>query len=341
VAKELTSRGLKVSSNSSDLSGIRGWFIASGVLEEWDVKEDRYEEVIGVGAKTIDALKNLSVEQVAFLRAMATLDVQDFTTYTSIVTHAESLFIGQVDFNKKMLEKDIVQPLEAAGFIEVKRPPKSVPGARGGKPADVRATPKFDAEVAMPLLESLFKNAGQRDLRKIKSMPLAQLVADVRQNRDINLKGAALEMLAVRFCLLLNLKLLGLRHTDDKISAGGEVDAIMHSSGLIYSRWQIQCKATDKITYETLAKECGVAVVSLASVILIVSTGTLTPGAAKYRAHIVQKTALNMIVIDGPLLDAIVADPSAIGRILEAQAKDAMRLKEQLLPLQPTVLPVA
>jgi hypothetical protein len=340
VTAELKSRGLTVSENSSDLSGVRGWLEAAGVLNGWEVLEDQYAKIIGAEAKTIDALKDLTIAQVAFLRAMVALNVQDFTTYTSVVTHAEALFSGQVTFNKKMLEKEIVQPLERAGFIEVRRPPKSVPGARGGKPADVRPTAKFETDVATPLLESLFKNAGRKDLRKIRSVPLAQLVADVRQNHDINLKGHALEMLAIRFCQLLGLEFMGRRQTDDKVSAGGEVDAIMQSTRLIYSRWQIQCKATDKIAYETLAKEYGVAAVSLASVILIVSTGELTPGAAKYRAHIVQKTALNMIVIDGTALDAIVADPSIIGSILEAQAKDAMRLKEQLLPLQPAVIAI-
>jgi site-specific DNA-methyltransferase (cytosine-N4-specific) len=341
VTAELKSRGLTVSDNSSDLSGVRGWLEAAGILKGWEVLEDQYAKIIGAEAKTIDALKDLTVAQVAFLRAMVALNVQDFTTYTSVVTHAESLFAGQVTFNKKLLEKEIVQPLETAGFIEVRRPPKSVPGARGGKPADVRPTSKFDTDVATPLLESLFKNAGRKDLRRIRSVPLAQLVADVRQNRDINLKGQALEMLAIRFCQLLGLEFVGWRQTEDKVSAGGEVDAVMQSTRLIYSRWQIQCKATDKIAYETLAKEYGVAAVSLASVILIVSTGALTPGAAKYRAHIVQKTALNMIVIDGTALDAIVAAPSVIGSILETQARDAMRLKEQLLPLQTVVLPGA
>jgi len=112
------------------------------------------------------------------------------------------------------------------------------------------------------------------------------------------------------------------------------VDGMMHSSRLIYSRWQIQCKATDKITYETIAKEFGVAAVSLASVILIVSTGEMTPGAEKYRAHITQKTPLNLIIIDGKAMDEIVSDPAAIGVILGNQAKSAMKLKEQLIPLE-------
>ena len=193
----------------------------------------------------------------------------------------------------------------------------------------------------MPILESLFKNGGMKDLRMIRSIPLSQLVADMRQNADINLKGTALEILAIRFCQLLGLDFMGWRQTDERMSAGGEVDGMMHSSRLVYSRWQIQCKATDKITYEMLAKEFGVSVVSLASVILIVSTGRMTPSAESYRSHIVQRTPLNMVVIDGPALDVIVSDPSTIGGILESQAKNAMRLKEQLLPLQQTRLSAA
>jgi hypothetical protein len=340
IPDELEQRGLSVSRSSSDLSGIAGWLRAAGVLKEWDVVEDRCAELMGAAPETIDALMGLSVAQSFFLRAMVALNVQEFTNYTSIIRHAESLYAGQVTFNPKMMEKDIVQPLEKCGFLEVQRAPKSSPGARGGKPADVRPTRKFESEVATPMLDSLLKNAGLKDLRKIRSIPLAKLVADVRQNADINAKGEALEILAIRFCMLLGLKFMGWRETDERVVAGGEVDAVMQSSRLIFSRWQIQCKATEKVSYETLAKEFGVAAISLASVILIVSTGTMTPGAAKYKAHVVQKTPLNMIIIDGASLDAIVADPSIIGSILEAQALETMRLKEQLLTLTTKNLPI-
>ena len=340
LTDELKQRGLKVSSNSSDLSGICGWLQAAGVLNGWEVVEQKYSEIMGISAKTIDALKDLNAAQIGFLRAMLALNIQEFSNYISVVKHAETLYSGQVTYNWKMLDKEILQPLEQAGLVEVRRAAKSTAGARGGKPAEIKPTEKFEKEVATPILESLFKNSGLKDLRKIRSIPLSTLVADVKQNADIGLKGEALEILAIRFCQLLELEFMGWRETDEKVSAGGEVDGMMHSARLIYSRWQIQCKATDKITYETMAKEYGVSAVSLASVILIVSTGELTPSAVKYRAHITQKTPLNMIVIDGHALDEIVKDPSAIGGILESQARDAMKLKEQLIPLQTNQLPI-
>ena len=81
-----------------------------------------------------------------------------------------------------MLDKEILQPLEKSQLIEVRRAAKSTEGARGGKPADVRPTKKFEKEIAIPILESLFKNAGLKDLRKIRSIPLAKLVADIKHN---------------------------------------------------------------------------------------------------------------------------------------------------------------
>jgi len=334
LTDEMKKRGLKVSSNSSDLSGICGWLQSAGVLKGWDVVNDKYSEIMGTATKTIDALKDLSVSQVGFLRAMLALNIQEFTNYIAVVKHAEALYPGQVTYNWKMLDKDILQPLEKAQLVEVQRAAKSTDGARGGKPAEVKPTETFEKEVASPILESLFRNAGLKDLRMIRSIPLASLVADLKQNADLGKKGLALEVLAIRMCQLLDLEFMGWRETDDALSAGGEVDGMMHSARLVYSRWQIQCKATDKITYEMMAKEYGVSAVSLASVILIVSTGKMTPSAVKYRAHITQKTPINLIVIDGAALEEIVANPAAIGGILEAQARDAMKLKEQLITLQ-------
>jgi len=231
IADELHQRGLEVSKNSSDLSGVCGWLRAAGVLkDQWDVDDEKYAEVLGVGLSVIAGFKELNGTQIAFLRAMVALNVTDFTNYILVVKHAETLFPGEVSFNHKLLDKEILQPLEKVGLVEVKRAAKSVDGARGGKPAEVRPTAKFDKEVAEPLLASLFKNAGLKDLRTIRSTPFSDLVANVRQNTDINLKGQALEMLAIRICQLLGLEFLGWRETDVLMAAGGEVDGNLSSA---------------------------------------------------------------------------------------------------------------
>lgn len=336
ITDELKKRGLDASDNSSDLSGVLGWLREAGVLNEYVVNEEQLAALVGTSPKTLDALKDLNAAQIAFLRAMVSLSVEDWTPHNKIVQHAEQLYAGQVTYNWKDIDRSILQPLLKGDLIEIRKATKKTGDSRGGKAADVRPTEKFRKEVSDPILIPLYSAAGSKDIAKIRSYPLAQLVADIRQKKDDNLRGQALEILAIRICQLLDLEFGGLRETDEDIVGGGEVDAFMHSSRLVYSRWQIQCKAADKITYETIAKEVGVSEISLANVIMIVSTGKLTDGAATYRQKMVSKSALNIIVVDGQALDTIVNDPATIVSILKAQADDAMRMKPlpQALPIK-------
>lgn len=327
ITDELRIRGFEVSDNSSDLSGVLGWLREAGVLSDYEVNETRYSELVGSTPKTIEALKDLSEAQILFLRALLALGVKDWTAHNAVVQHAEALYSGQVTYNWKALDKQVIQPLVKGGFIEQRKAPKSTLGARGGKAAEVRPTEKFEKEIAEPILTPIYKSAGFRDIAKIRSIPLAQLVADIKQKKDTDLRGSALEKLAIRICQLLDLDFFGWRETDEDLVAGGEVDAFMHAARLVYSRWQIQCKASDKITYETLAKEVGVVEVSLSNVILIVGTGTITEGAALFRKKIIATKPLNIIIIDGKQLDAIVENPTAITGIMCAQALDAMQIK--------------
>ncbi len=327
VTDELRKRGFEVSDNSSDLSGVLNWLREAGALSGYSVNENRYAELVGTTSNAIEALKDLSGDQIAFLRALVSLGSSDWTPHNIVVQHAEALYPGEVAFNWKDIDRSVLRPLSKAGFIELKKAPKSSAGARGGKAAGVRPTNRFEKEVAFPILEPLYKAAGFRDVRRIRSISLSKLVSDIRQRRDEARRGSALEVLAIRICQMLDLDFLGWRETDEDIVAGGEVDGFLHTARLVYSRWQIQCKASDRISYETLAKEVGVAEVTLANVILIVSTGTMTTGADTYRRRIVGKTPLNIVIIDGPALDRIVKDPATLTAILKAQAQDALRMK--------------
>jgi DNA modification methylase len=162
---------------------------------------------------------------------------------------------------------------------------------------------------------------------------LAEIVADIKQKGDPNKSGKALEVLAVRLCQMLDLNFMGLRETDEEITAGGEIDAMMHSTRLIYSRWQVQCKI-GKISYEAVAKEVGMQVVTLANVILIVSTGSATESAQSFRERIIRTSNLNIIFIDGSDLQKIIKDNSVLVEILRKQAQDALSLKPSVTGLK-------
>ena len=109
------------------------------------------------------------------------------------------------------------------------------------------------------MLAALAKAAGYADLREIASKSWAEVIAQLEQKKDQNLRARGLELLTIKICQTLDLDFMGWRETDEDITGGGEVDAMLHSSRLIYSRWQVQCKNTpsQSIGLEDVAKEVG------------------------------------------------------------------------------------
>lgn len=323
---ELQQRGIEASSNSSDLSGVFGWLREGQVLlNKYDVNDARYSALTGMPAGTLQALKNLNSEQIALLRAMVALNVTDWTPYNTVCKHAEALYSGEIRYNWKDIVKAVLQPLQDAGLIEIRKKAKQdqdTPEGRGGKPTDVKPTGKFDKEIAEPLLSALYKSAGYSEIRAIRSKALADIVADT-ESTDTNKSGKALEFLAIRLCQLLDLDFMGWRETDEELAGGGEVDALLHSARLTYSRWQVQCKV-GKVTLEAISKEVGMKEVTLANVILVVGTKKATDSALTFRQKIVSSSNLNIIIIDGPLLATTIKEPSAIIDILYEQAPGAL-----------------
>lgn len=326
---ELRSRGFIVSDNSSDLSGLLGWLRKAGILEKYNVNENIYEIIAGIKIKTIESLKFLTHEQIAFLRALVAMNIIDWTPYNNVCDYAENLFAGEVRYNWKSIMSDVLKPLQNFDFIEIRKKEKKdikIPEGRGGKTADIKPKGKFFKEIYDPILEALYSSAGYKEVRDIRSKSLSDILKDARQTIDINKKGLALELLAIRLCQMLDLEFVKWRETDENVTAGGEVDAMLHSSRLIYSRWQVQCKATS-ITLEAIAKEVGMNAVTLANVILVVGTGNATDSALKYRNRIVSSSNLNIIILEGKHLDKIIHNKMALIEILNAQAIDAMKTR--------------
>jgi site-specific DNA-methyltransferase (cytosine-N4-specific) len=324
---ELQKRGIKAKNNSSDLSGLFGWLRKAKILNNYEINESVYESIVGIKIKTIESLMHLDQGQIGFLRALVAMNVDDWTPYNSVCKYAENLFSGEIKYNWKNIMNDVLKPLQENDFIEIRKKEKQdskTPEGRGGRTSDIKPKSKFFKEVAMPILEALYSSAGFQEIRDIRSKPLSEIIQDARQTKDTNKKGLALELLAIRLCQMLDLEFVKWRETDESITAGGEVDAMLHSSRLIYSRWQVQCKATH-ITLEAIAKEVGMNAVTLANVILVVGTGSATESAIKYRNRIVSNSNLNIIILEGKHLDAIINDNMALIDVLNSQAKEAMR----------------
>jgi len=330
---ELQRRGIEASNSSSDLSGILAWLREAGVLaSKYEVNDDRYSTLIGTPSETLQALKNLSKGQVAFLRSLVALNVTEWVPYNTICKQAEALYSGEIRYNWKDIVAEVLRPLQDAGLIEIRKRAKldqTTPEGRGGKPTDVKPTGKFEKEIAEPLLTALYKSAGYAEIRTIRSQALTDIVAGIEQGTDQNRRAKALEVLAIRLCQMLDLEFLGWRETDEEVAGGGEVDALLHAARLTYSRWQVQCKV-GPVALSAVAKEVGMKDVTLANVILVVGTKKATEGAQTYRRKIISTSNLNIIIIDGPLLQTIIRDPSQLVDVLRRQAQNALKLKPNI-----------
>lgn len=339
---ELASRGFTVSSNSSDLSSVFGWLREAGVLTgQYGINDSVYEDIANIGSESISNLLNLEKDQMFFLRSMLSLNITDWTPYNEILSHAEEIFAGEVLYNRKDPVKQVLEPLQKIGFIDIKKRDKQnlkTPKGRGGKPAFVKPTAKFEKEISELLLKGLVAATGLKDIREIRSSSLEKITNDLYKSEDHNVRGRALELLAIRLCQMLDLKFMGWRTTDVDLAGGGEVDAMLHSDRLIYSRWQIQCKV-GSISMEAVAKEVGMQQISLSNVILLASTDRATPAAETYRRKIISSTNLNIVFIDGSDLKKIVADSSHLITVLKQQARHALNVKPKLENLSTAKLP--
>ncbi len=339
LPRELRQRGFAASSNSSDLSGVLGWLREAKLLDEhYTVNEAEYTALLGIQTAVVDALKGLTRQQIAFVRAMVALNVTDWTPYNAVAKHAEELYAGEIAYNWKDIVSSVLTPLQKAGFIEAKKKGKvatDTPTGRGGKAGDVKPTAKFERQVAEPILGALYRSAGYANIREIRSKSLGDIIEQVEQGLDQNARGKALELLTIRLCQMLDLTFMGWRETDVEIAGGGEVDAMMHAARLIYSRWQVQCKV-GPVSMEAVAKEVGVQSVSLANVILVVGTKGATKGATTFRDSIVAKSSLNIILLDGPRLARVIEDNTRLVDILREQSVEALKLKQAMVTMRTT-----
>jgi hypothetical protein len=331
---ELRQRGYQVSDNSSDLSGVLSWLREAKLLTEYHVNEKEYASQLGTQPALVDAMKGLTREQIAFLRAIVALNISDWSPYNAVCKHAENLYAGEVRYNWKEIVSAVLKPLSELGLIELRKKAKEdkeTPEGRGGKPADIKPTEKFEQQIAEPILRALYRSAGFAEIREIRAKSLAQIVETIERGKDQNERGRALEWLAIRLCQMLDLDFMGWRETDVEIAGGGEVNAFLRAGRQTYSRWQVQCRF-GPITMEVVASEVGIQKATLADVVLIVSTQNVSASAYQYRRTIAGTVGPNIILVDGPALQKVIKDHSALQSALLERADEPIRLAQMWSP---------
>ncbi|MBI4184539.1 MAG: restriction endonuclease [Proteobacteria bacterium] len=317
----LGERGIHFPRGGKHPSIMRLWLERAGVFTSgWRIDEARLKELLGAPVDEFEALANLSREQKVYLRTLANMGGPGPYPSNQIEKLASATF--GVRFNEKNLAKQVLYPLATLGYVTLVR--GTAEKGRGAKPFLVTPTPKLVADLITPLLNQLEKqtDAGLRPLLR-RSLPdiRAELSVEDRHRR-----GLALEALAFKLMRLLDMDYVATR-VRGTATGGAEVDLIFESSRLVFSRWQIQCKNTDRVVLDDVAKEVGLAHVLKSNVVVVVSTGEIGPEARRYANKIMADFNLCVVMVDGGDLGTIERNPTAIVDVFNREAQHAMKLK--------------
>jgi site-specific DNA-methyltransferase (cytosine-N4-specific) len=317
----LEERGLHFPRGGKHPSMMRLWLEKAGVFGKgWNISVSVLQKLTGADSAEVEALASLSAEQRAFLKTLANMGgVGPFPS--NEIERLATVTYG-VRFNEKMLPKQVLYPLSAAGFITLTRGTKAA--GRGAKPFAVTPTGKLRREIVLPLLAQ-FEKQTAANLRPLLRQSTSDILGALKAP-SAHARGLALEALAFKLMRLLDMDYVATR-LRGTATGGAEVDLVFQSARLIFSRWQVQCKNTARVSLEDVAKEVGLTHLLKSNVIVIVSTGAIGAAARGYANKIMTDTNLCVILLDGADLAAIEQNPAAIVDAFQREARQAMRLK--------------
>ena len=318
----LEERGIHFPRGGKHPSIMRLWLEKAGVFSKgWRVDESKLKRVRGITSDDVEVLSRLTPEQRAYLKALANLGTSGPFASNQVEKLATATY-GQ-RFNEKNLPKAVLYPLETAGYITLVRGTREK--GRGAKPFMVAPTPKLVAELVEPLLEQLEKQTAS-DLRPLLRKQLPEIVDELK-SRDKHTRGLALEALAFKLMRLIDLEYVATR-LRAAATGGAEVDVIFESSRLVFSRWQVQCKNTARVSLDDVAKEVGLTHLLKSNVIVMVTTGQIGVEARGYANKIMTDSNLCVVMVDSNDVASIVKDPAGIVDVLNREAGHAMKIKE-------------
>ena len=318
----LRERGIEVPRGGKHMSTLRLWLEKSGVIVSgYRVDQGRLADILGLNVEEFEALGTLSPEQRAYLKTLANVDGGG-PHYSNDIERLAAATYG-ITFNEKSLPKQVLYPLQKAGYIELERGTKKT--GRGAKPFLVTATDELVADLIGPLVEQI-EQLTQADLRPFLRKSLADIRDDL-EAEDRHVRGLALEALAFKLMRLIDLAYVATR-LRGSATGGAEVDLVFESARLVFSRWQIQCKNTARVSLDDVAKEVGLTHFLKSNAIVMVSTGDIGPAARRYANKIMADSNLCIVMVDGGDLARIEERPASIVDVFTREARHAMDLKK-------------
>lgn len=317
----LAERGIHFPRGGKHPSMMRLWLEKAGVFAGgWRVDHSRLREILGASVEEIEALALLNREQRAYLKTLANMGDREPHLSNDIEKLATAAY--GVKFNEKNLPKQVLYPLEQAGYITLSRGTKEQ--GRGAKPFWVTATERLAVDLITPILEQIEQQVDS-ELRPLLRKPLGEILTELK-SPEKHIRGLALEALAFKLMRLLDLNYVATR-LRGTATGGAEVDLIFESVRLVFSRWQIQCKNTERVALDDVAKEVGLTHFLKSNVIVVVTTGEIGSEARRYANRVMNDSNLCIVMVNGNDLANIQTNPACIVDVFHREAEHAMKLK--------------
>lgn len=317
----MAQRGIHYPSGGKHPSMMRLWLAKAGVFvgDRWQIDDLRLSAVLGANPADFGALSRFSNEQKAFLLALTNTSVSHPQPANEIAKLATATY--GVKFPEKSLPKLVLNALIDAGYITATK----TTAGRGAKPFLVAPTAKLVAEVVTPLLDQLKDRIAPKLLDLLRK-PLTEILVEIDSD-DRYVGGLALEALAFKLMRLLDMDYVATR-LRAQATGGAEVDLVFESARLVFSRWQVQCKNTARVSLDDVAKEVGLTHFIKSNVIVIVSTGDIGAEARRYANKIMADSNLCIVMIDRTDLGSIMGNPVFVADAFNREARHAMTLKK-------------
>lgn len=318
INKETVAQKFDLSPTSNHVQVMKLWLNKGGVLQGWRIDEHRLSELTELTETEFRLLKTLTSEQYYFLRALCntnTLDLQKAADIRRLATATYGIGFVQSNFSQA-----VIQPLQQKGLIEVQRATEG----HGARTPLIKMTELTMREIVLPILQQL-EGRTESEVVEYLQKPLSELRADMN-SENTHLKGLALEAFAIKIMRIIGLDFIQTRLKGNE-TAGAEVDVLFDSSRLLYTRWQVQCKNTNRVSLDQIAKEVGLSHVLRTNAIVIMTTGVVSETAREYANQIMRAMNLCIIMVEGSDIDAIIAEPTKILDIFNRESLNAKHIK--------------
>ena len=321
LRNRLGEHGIDVPRGGKHMSTLRLWLEKAGVfVSGYRVDQNRLKEILGAGVEEFEALSTFTTEQRAYLKTLANMGGGGPHSSNDIEKLASATY--GATFNEKNLPKQILYPLRDAGYIVLERGTRAT--GRGAKPFLVRATGPLTSDLIVPLVGQL-EQQTHTDMRPLLRKSLKE-IRESLDSPDRHTRGLALEALAFKLMRLIDLSYVATR-LRSAATGGAEVDLVFESSRLVYSRWQVQCKNTTRVSLDDVAKEVGLTHFLNSNAVVMISTGEIGGEARRYSNKVMMNSNLCIVMVDGHDLDAIETRPASIIDVFSREARHAMDLK--------------